>query len=947
MKSLFSKLLPFFFLAMLSLAPLNAQAAASPGDGTFDCLGNLDWGCRVIGFIFQTTDNDVTYVKDGATVVEQPTPVMTALRAMMGFFSNALLILASVKLLYELIQMTAESAQTGQVGGKDTNKLWAPIRLVFAIGLLVPLASSGGLNSGQFIVLQVAKWGSGLASQGWKIFVKNLSSNEALTKPNAPRIKSLAMNTVKSYACKAFINYYAEKLGLPNDVVSSQTQTIDNTNKLVFGNKVYNSVCGYVRYKVPLQTYSNTKDDARISRELSKSNYDAYVDISPELGIEAKSMAQYYLPDGRDMPKPSSENVEALIKQYQKKVTDNIETGNNYAKAAMDKITEQIQAAADTEGWTSAGTWFLAITRAQGQLINGAANIPEASGPEENSFKNYGAAYDAYKRFVADLEQGTRPQDTHAVPTAGGPAAGLSVTSEASSWLDFMKIWTTVAEAPADGLFWFLDKAAAAVGLWDSDPKKAFGDLGSSTNPFGEIAALGHKKIRLGLNFIGYAMVTTVGGSVVSTVGSVTGSPVAKIAGAGIAALSALLMMIATLFLLAGVLLAYIVPMFPFTRFFFSILTWLGTLIEAMVLVPFMSLAFLTPKGEGFTGPNTRNAIFLIFQLFMRPILCLFGLICAMIMFYIAAKFLNASFYEATSGVGDYEGSGMRFMQKLVYSVMYVGLIYSAANISFKMIEHIPKHAMRWMGGSASEESYDDHDKFMGVAAAVGGGQMIQQLNALPQNIAGSLTNSLKHYGDGVESRRNSASATTASDARDNRLVNSLANAINGPRNNGGPPSTPPTPTPTPGPGPGPLPGGSGAAQALGSELDDPQQRLASAQTALQQTGAGSGSNTGSADGESIASESTQPYNQGIAANAGANTGANATRAIPAATNRQISGQPSIERAMSRIISQFGNLSGRRADHVRATVSSEINNGRTVDDAVAIGVQAARDFQET
>lgn len=252
MKSLFSKLLPFFFLAMLSLAPLNAQAAASPGDGTFDCLGNLDWGCRVIGFIFQTTDNDVTYVKDGATVVEQPTPVMTALRAMMGFFSNALLILASVKLLYELIQMTAESAQTGQVGGKDTNKLWAPIRLVFAIGLLVPLASSGGLNSGQFIVLQVAKWGSGLASQGWKIFVKNLSSNEALTKPNAPRIKSLAMNTVKSYACKAFINYYAEKLGLPNDVVSSQTQTIDNTNKLVFGNKVYNSVCGYVRYKVPL-----------------------------------------------------------------------------------------------------------------------------------------------------------------------------------------------------------------------------------------------------------------------------------------------------------------------------------------------------------------------------------------------------------------------------------------------------------------------------------------------------------------------------------------------------------------------------------------------------------------------------------------------------------------------------------------------------------------------
>jgi conjugal transfer/type IV secretion protein DotA/TraY len=46
--------------------------------------------------------------------------------------------------------------------GKRANQIWAPIRLVFAIGLLVPI--NGGMNSGQYIVIKVAELGSGMAS---------------------------------------------------------------------------------------------------------------------------------------------------------------------------------------------------------------------------------------------------------------------------------------------------------------------------------------------------------------------------------------------------------------------------------------------------------------------------------------------------------------------------------------------------------------------------------------------------------------------------------------------------------------------------------------------------------------------------------------------------------------------------------------------------------------
>lgn len=844
MKSFFSKLLPFFFVAMLSFAPLNAQAASygptGPRDGMFDCLGNLDWGCRIISFLFESTDNgndnSVTYYKDGvAQTPEQPTPAIKALHAMMGFFSNVLLIFAAIKLLYELIQMTAESAQTGQVGGKDTNKLWAPIRLVIAIGLLVPLETGGGLNSGQFIVLQIAKWGSGVASQAWKLFTQKLSEGEALSKPAPPRIKDLAYSTAKSYACMGFINYYAAKVGLANDIVDDETSSVDNTTRITFKNKIYSDVCGIIRYRVPLRTYANREEDARLSLQLTQDNQNDYIKASEKIYIEIDNMIQRFLPDGRYMPAPSLENLNKIVNQYQDGVNSRIQGYEAKAKAAMQAITDQIQNAANTQGWTSAGTWFLAITRAQGQIINGAANIPEASGPNLSAFQNYKAAYADYQRFASFLEQGAQPASNSATLNPPNPGAGFSnmtATSEAGSWREFIKsIWNNTTEAPADAIFWFLDRGAAVIGLWDADPKKAFGDLGASTNPFGEIAALGHKKIRLALNFIGYAVVVTGGGALLSMF------PVAKVAGAVMSGLAALLMMIATLFLLAGVLLAYIVPLFPFTRFFFSILTWLGSLIEAMVLVPFMALAFLTPKGEGFSGPNTRNAFFLIFQLFLRPILCLFGLMCAMILFYVAAKFLNASFYAATSGIGDYEGSAMRFMQKLVYSVMYVGLIYSAANISFKMIEHLPKHALKWMGGSASEESYDDNNSFMGIATAVGGQQLLSQLQALPSNMISPLTKGLEAHGNNKRTAKDEEEKKENKRAGDKKHAQ-LLNAIAGGRNNGGPIGDgSPNPRPIGGGGGDRGGGGSEAGAPLpGSAEDDGSQRqLASTQSPLYQ----------------------------------------------------------------------------------------------------------------
>jgi conjugal transfer/type IV secretion protein DotA/TraY len=738
-------------------APLSTASAApissGRGDGSFDCLvGNLDWGCQIINHLFSPTDNTVYYWKDNKVVEDHPIAAIGALRVLLGFFSNALLVIASIMLLYELLQMTAETAHTGQIGGKDTNRLWAPIRVVIGIGLLVPLTTSG-LGSGQYIVMQIAKWGSGFASQGWRQFAQALSEDQTLSPPSVPRVRTLAINTLKSYACMYIVNHFAQASNSPKNRVIDETEPAGDASRVVFHSQFANNVCGTITFKVP-KTGNSNYNDAQLSLQLTQMNHDDFIRTMPNLRQLGFDMADFHLPEQRATSPPSTNAIDDAVQEYQTAVAQRLRN-KSITQNALKEITTKVQQAADTQGWTSAGSWFLAITRAQGQIITGGLNIPDASGPDIAKLASTDeSAAEAYGRFEAWLNDSYREQDK-LPPQQGssGTTAGgwheMTVGEERSYFDSIRDAAEGAGQVTIDKVLGWLDDGAQAVGLWDSDPRKAFGDLGASQNPFGEMAALGHRKIRLGLDYFGLAILTSAGGGVLEAAGSAAPNKsgpmkwagrAAAVVGKGFTVISGIIILIATLFLLAGVVLAYIVPMLPFTRFFFAIMTWLASLIEAMVLVPFMSLGFLTPKGEGLAGPNTKTAFFLIFQVFLRPILCVIGLVVSMILFYVVAKFLNASFYEATSGIGVYEGSAMKFMQKLVYSVMYVALIYTAANTSFKMIEHLPKHALRWMGGSAQEESYDDHGSFGQLAGAVGGQQLISNLSSLPEKFTGALT---------------------------------------------------------------------------------------------------------------------------------------------------------------------------------------------------------------
>ena len=153
-----------------------------------------------------------------------------------------------------------------------------------------------------------------------------------------------------------------------------------------------------------------------------------------------------------------------------------------------------------------------------------------------------------------------------------------------------------------------------------------------------------------------------------------------------------------------------------------------------MVGLPLWALAHIRIDGDGLPGPAAMNGYFLVFEIFIRPILIIFGLLAAVSIFAAQVEVLNEIWklvttnlvgYDTTpgavpppaievdSGWGDRVGS-IEYMRGevdvLFHTVIYTMIVYMMAMASFKLIDMIPNNILRWMGTSVSTfaEQADD-----------------------------------------------------------------------------------------------------------------------------------------------------------------------------------------------------------------------------------------------
>ena len=702
-----------------------------------------------------------------------PYPVHEGLHKLFEVYSYGLLIIAMMIIIYFMITVVAETAQTGTAFGKRFNKVWAPIRIVVAIGLLVPL--SQGMNSAQYLVLYAAKYGSGFASNGWAYFNSTFSDHyykdvqKLISTPNLPEVGVLVQFFNVAATCK-----YAYEEGQDNNDIhpylvrdpvstpdsmpvnsgtsySALLNFLQGANRAVlrFGHrdeKLYPRYLGNVK---PLcgEVVLNLSDPAETSSqqtEGARKLQEAYWALVKDLWFKSgslekigdefhKSFVAKTISGSPDVTRPNDNSYK----------NDVIEEVNTRVKDAIKEAVDAQEASGEFEvdtvllekGWGGAAIWYNKIASMNGAVTTAAFNIPMPS--QYPYLMEYVRArrvhMDGQTTFDGRFDPGS---ESEGVPMEANERNMAKAMNDMLVWWEIDGSGTSAATAPTGNIM--LDAISAILGT------NGLFDMRKNTDvhPLAQLVGIGKGLVESSIRNLGFA---AAGGVLNAAFSNFFG----QVGGVG----ASFMITTASVGLVAGFILFYIVPFLPFIYFFFAVGGWVKGIFEAMVGVPLWALAHIRIDGNGLGGQAAVNGYFLIFEIFLRPILIIFGFLASVIILSAMVETLHDIFNIVVSNVGGYDmqeeltdsaGTGISTLQfyrssidQFFYTVVYAIIVYMMAQSSFKLIDLIPNNILRWMGQSVTTFNDQRQDPAQGLVstAQIGAQQTLGNIGGGVQGI--------------------------------------------------------------------------------------------------------------------------------------------------------------------------------------------------------------------
>jgi conjugal transfer/type IV secretion protein DotA/TraY len=660
-------------------------------------------------------------------------PLQAGLAAMFSTYSSAMLILAGFLILYHLLVIIAGTAHEGKFGGRGMNQLWAPIRLIAAIGMLVPLGGATGFNSGQMMVTQVAKYGSSLASNVWMAFANTYTSGNYLILPPMPPVTTTVAEVLKILVCEKGMNAYGQYANMSGPPAWSvaptawmgtavTSKTIKRTWDYYGGGDDYTAAaCGYIEMPNPAYvpdgtareflTAASTINSSDTLRAALMGAHKTAIDNMIAGGSVLDSLATTLWsavdPGGAAVVLTETDylKINTAIVNYR----NTLSTAMGTALLVSSLTSMNMAADASSRGWVSAGVWFNNVARGNGFLFDLTQIKPIAKHTllpilSESDTRAISVA-------VNNVNEGLKSLPDMAA--SGTTTATLAELEE----IERRKQFTQGKDGLDIYLAFILKNMLGMIG-------KGAGS-GTASDEFALGAISNVRNLELGtanplaeLTQIGYRLIDT---SIKATRlddecrATERDEMAQKQAATGMAYIDSpytcnstgsFLTQAATgAMVSAGVMLAFILPLIPFIRFLFGILAWVLAMFETVIAIPIVALAHIKMDGEGLAGPGARTAYLLMLQLFLRPVLMIFGLILALILFNFMIVVLNEFFSGAIRGVEN--GGPLAAVSSVIYALMYGMLAYSFATASFKAVDIIPAQCLQWIGGSNSAISQE------------------------------------------------------------------------------------------------------------------------------------------------------------------------------------------------------------------------------------------------
>jgi len=749
---------------------INSLPNGTGGGGLFNQSvtnngGHADFGIMIIDKLF----------REG--VMNKGGILQNAFGSLMQVYNSAVLVIAGIMLFWIVLSVVIDTAKTGQIGGGRHNMVWAPIRIVFAIGLLIPLGSSG-FSSGQFGVMKLAEWGSNLGSNGWSAYVSNITDqfkgDTILGHYGLLGGNDLLHNYERMWICRIAYNAYAKQA----NALDSDTRIVQNPKdgdfdagsfEVSFTNDSGTDICGSIKYTTvnnpssaamalyspytnmpmaiginkAMKIYEDSMSNAYASVfiDLDNPNKDTGGTLEPtakefacgfvsqhivgeggvlspalvNLGCNAGNLcdAELATPGGSKGRYPTAKCIKKLRKDFIKAIDKKAEKARDDFIKAVDKFLDPTET--KKRGWTDMAFWYSKI----GILNNTVSKMSIPNVSIKKGFGNDTTYVDdgKGKTFMNGIRGIGELLGIGGTETSKHSKKAEDILTKYEQWWSHLPLQSdnkAAASTPASmkkHIFRSEGKIGDHTPTTDSDDVKGFitGSPIDVANKIFEqyivfpISWIFDAIDPIDKNLYPLAMLAKVGNSMEGMALYLYGlSALVGLGGDALSAISKMIVSLATVFFGAAVLLKFYIPILPIIKVSFAVLTWMISIFEAVVMVPIAALAHITTQGEGLAGAG-KQAWIVWLNVLLRPILTVIGFIGALLVLNTFVVYFNATYIPHI--IPSLNNNAFAY---LLYSVIYVFVIYTVANSSFKLLDIIPAAMFKYMGGSADQSMDQD-----------------------------------------------------------------------------------------------------------------------------------------------------------------------------------------------------------------------------------------------
>ena len=690
----------------------------SPCDPTQPTCSDVSVG--MLQHIFGPVIDALTRGVDPSTVAASS----NVLASILGYYNTGVLAVASLIISYVAIVGAVNTANDGEVMGKQWSSVWTPLRIATGGAVLLPTAS--GYSLIQVFALSLALWGIGFANGCQKIGMAMgiLKADGIVASSYQPGshfgMREFAKQYLPiSYCARAANAIYTDPSGTP--LVQANTQpdrisTINGRTEYTFFIKDRNPatilgggepICGTVK----LSSYSpagvveamgTSTSIAALHAGLSLVKFQATQQLMQDIDTWVATIPTDLNQPGWDQVYSKKINdilkarEDALSNQIASQVTDSTTSVKNGITAFMSALTNG--------GWAESGGWYqrvVEIKKELGDVVQ--ESVGNASEPSLSSLPSDARAAllrsSVSTMAEAIFKKSEEPGKGYDVTAA--PSADISSSIPKNSTSD---INIGAIQADIDSKFGSMmnNTMQGTVSLV----------IGSST----DVDAITRMKI-VGDSLVVASKSAELAGKILLSSAAATRAAVAGVGGVQVlgtkvdesGAMTALwdwllnvplkqleemrshLQWVAFYF-------SVFLPSLPYTIFMITVVGWTLGVIQTVVAAPLWAVMHMRPS-QTFVGSDAQGYLLLL-AMFVRPALAIIGLFSAMLVADPIVDYIARSFFEMRGAVvtsTGLVGSIIEFANFYHWLFTFGIVLTPVLYMIFGLPNALPDHVLRWL----------------------------------------------------------------------------------------------------------------------------------------------------------------------------------------------------------------------------------------------------------